>query len=648
MKRIVRCGVILMFALTPGVATESSERAKAAIAQVEKDLPDYEKKAEEVETSLEAFRASTNPAVMDAMNGARLRISVLRSVREIIRVAPETFVNNLSLRQVNSWMDGMDYYFECAKAGRDPFAGMTDGIRCFPSPIDGQMLFYTFALPKSYDPAKRYPLRVALHAGGGLVWRATWIKGKPGSSPKDASNGDFIQISPCGRGNNSYQGMGEIAVMDAIEDVKKHYSVDVDRVTVGGASMGGTGGFTLSAHYPDAFSAAHSLTGGAAYGGPRGNGRFDGYMLADNYAATPLCIWDATNEGHYKDNHAFSEEIRSLGAKYPDAYPFLEITDPKGGHGIIDKAFQNEGNAWIGQQVRDLFPKLVIYKSYCLRYDGAFWAHMDTVENPAKPARIEAEARDGGAIRVAVENIDRFHLDLVKELVGDGKSVEVSVNNGPALSAPAGKTAFFAIENGKWGVSEKRYPAGLIKKRGCSGPMMDVFMGEPVLFVYGTLQKTDRAERNAMADGAVIRLFGPCDGGRTLHTLFDRKADSEVSDADVRDKSLVLFGTPGQNAFLAKIEGKLPVKFVAGGVEISGKAYVGDGVGLFMVYPNPLNPDRYVLLLPENCSEYTAGCDIRTMPDYLVAKPKAGYGGNQVNRLAGGDFDARWRLSTAP
>ena len=68
-----------------------------------------------------------------------------------------------------------------------------------------------------------------------------------------------------------------------------------------------------------------------------------------------------------------------------------------------------------------------------------------------------------------------------------------------------------------------------------------------------------------------------------------------------------------------------------------------------MVYPNPLNPERYVLLLPENYGLYTAhpgamGMNVLSFPDYVVGKPLAGWGGNTIQILAQGNFGPTWRL----
>src|SRR6185436_12604245 len=106
-----------------------------------------------------------------------------------------------------------------------------------------------------------------------------------------------------------------------IRDLKRHYAVDEDRVTIGGASMGGTGGFRLATLHPDLFAAGHSLTGGPFYGVPRNDGRFDAMLLVDNLCNTAFCIWDAPQEGHYATNHAFAEGLRERAKGRDNCYP---------------------------------------------------------------------------------------------------------------------------------------------------------------------------------------------------------------------------------------------------------------------------------------------------------------------------------------
>lgn len=624
----------------PGHATaaEVSPRARDHIAALEKALPACEQAAAVAEKALREFQDLKDANVVAAVDAVRLRLTAIRSLRTIIATDPNYFAWHLPASVLDQWQEALSFYLECARAGKDPFAGMTSGVRTCRSPIDGQLLFYVFKLPADYRPERRYPLDVALHSGAGLTWQAGWIDGKPSAEPGRASKEPRIWISPCGRGNNCYAGMGEVAVMDAIADVQRHYPVDTDRVTIGGASMGGTGGFRLATLHPDVFAAAHSLTGGPAYGVPVGNGRFDASLLVDNLCNTGMCIWDAPKEGHWKTNHAYAEGLRERAKAYPGFYPNLELTDPKGGHGIIDRRLQDEGREWIRQQERNRYPKRVIYKTYCLRYDGAYWTHIDTVDDPTAPARIEAELQHGNRMAVKVQNVDRFRLKLVPELVGKIEEVEVRVNEGPAFSAVAGGEVFFVRVDNRWNVAAARFPPGLVKKHGQSGPVQDVFMGEPVLMVYGTGERADAAAGEKRVDAAVLRLFGPGDGSHTLHTGFERKADRDVTAADIAARHLVLFGTPAQNSLVRKIADKLPARFLDDGVEIAGQAHRGEGVGLVMVYPNPLNPERYVLLLPEGY----AGGSPWTYPDYLVTKTVSGPKGTSQQVLAQGTFDTRW------
>ena len=74
------------------------------------------------------------------------------------------------------------------------------------------------------------------------------------------------------------------------------------------------------------------------------------------------------------------------------------------------------------------------------------------------------------------------------------------------------------------------------------------------------------------------------------------KDDADVSDADIAAHNLVLWGDPQSNKVLAKIADKLPVKWTAQGVVVGGKTFSSDHHVPVLIYPNPLNPKKYVVL----------------------------------------------------
>ncbi|MBI2804299.1 MAG: PQQ-binding-like beta-propeller repeat protein [Planctomycetes bacterium] len=635
-----------------GALPGQDENGELAV-MLEKTLPVYEKAATNCVQELHKHRGPRDPRVQASIHGARFRAELFLQARTNLQRDPK-YLRYLTPANLKLWRQGMDHFLNAAHQGKDPYEGMTSGVRVVPSRIDGNLLFYVVVLPKDYDSSKRYPLDVSLHSGASIVWRAdraSWF-GKPSTDPKKARDEPTILIDPCGRGNNCYVGLGETAVIEAIDDACRHYAVDRDQINIGGASMGGTGAYRLGAFYPDRFAAIHSLTGWPSYGVPLGGAYYPNRVL-DNLGNTGVCLWYEPGDLVYQGkkiapNQEWIDGLAERAKRYPGAFPHMVFHDPKGGHGIIDRGLQADGWKWIRKQVRNPYPARVLFQTHWLRYDGAHWARIDTVEDPLAPARIEAEFH-GTGIRVRIDNADRFHLDLQRPRARDVLEFSVSINNGPPIKALSRKKAYFAKVAGKWTLAAERYPPGLVKKRGLSGPVMDVFMGEPVLMVYGTTNSPDPAKSRKMVDDAVTRLFGVPDGGGVLHSGFAHKADKEVNANDITDTNLVLFGTPQTNQVVKKIADKLPVKFLKDGVQFAGKSYTGADVGLVMVYPNPLNPERYVLLLPENYARYTAhpgamGMNVLTFPDYVIGQPQAGWGGNTIRVLAQGSFDSTWRL----
>ena len=60
--------------------------------------------------------------------------------------------------------------------------------------------------------------------------------------------------------------------------------------------------------------------------------------------------------------------------------------------------------------------------------------------------------------------------------------------------------------------------------------------------------------------------------------------------------NLVLWGDPSSNAVLARIADKLPVKWEKDGVRLGRDVYDAGHHVPVLIYPNPLNPKRYVVL----------------------------------------------------
>jgi hypothetical protein len=74
------------------------------------------------------------------------------------------------------------------------------------------------------------------------------------------------------------------------------------------------------------------------------------------------------------------------------------------------------------------------------------------------------------------------------------------------------------------------------------------------------------------------------------------KNDTEVTEADLRDKHLILFGDPGSNAWIAKALPKLPVTWTRAEVSLGDQAKpAGDHAPAF-ICASPLAANRYIVI----------------------------------------------------
>jgi len=139
-------------------------------------------------------------------------------------------------------------------------------VLTFLSEIDDSDQPYAINVPNAYTPQKQWPLVISLHGADSnhrLNLRRVFGQGnRLGETDSQATRmfpalGDsgFIVASPLARGNMGYQGIAEKDVYDVLDDVKRRFSIDPDRVYLTGLSMGGGGTLWLGLTRPDIWAA---------------------------------------------------------------------------------------------------------------------------------------------------------------------------------------------------------------------------------------------------------------------------------------------------------------------------------------------------------------------------------------------------------
>ncbi|WP_247232048.1 prolyl oligopeptidase family serine peptidase [Telluribacter sp. SYSU D00476] len=135
----------------------------------------------------------------------------------------------------------------------------------------GDKLQYRLLKPLDYDPARKYPLVVCLHGGGGWgtdnirqvdgSWEAKTLS-EPANRQKYRA---FLFVPQCPP-DASWGGLlGRPAidslVFETIRALEQEYSIDETRRYVGGGSLGGYGTWHLAGTRPELFAAAMPICG---------------------------------------------------------------------------------------------------------------------------------------------------------------------------------------------------------------------------------------------------------------------------------------------------------------------------------------------------------------------------------------------------
>lgn len=480
-------------------------------------------------------------------------------------------------------------------AGKDPFAERRGPmLKSYYSALDDSWQTYSLAVPRDYTGDKPYPLIVQLHGHGG---------NRPYQGHAARASAGVIVAAPQGRGSIDYMLAAEADVLQVVEQVRQDYRIDPDRIVLEGHSMGGTGSWNLGGKYPDIFSCIAPVAGNtnhAVFFNDRpvrwqpaeSFGRLydflqavnDPVSYAENLGNLPVFAVHGALDTVVRVEHARNMVERLRIAGYEPTYH--EFAD--GRHWGFSGKLYSERWQWMLDQRRQTRPRRVRFRTARLRYPGAYWLRLEQFEQFGKFAEIEAEQVSAGEIRVRADNVAALALVAARLPVTPANPLKVTIGDAVAYEGPTPDILRLHRPEDGW----RRTPAAPDGKRGgLEGPVADAFLS-PFVLVYGTSsdealwQRILRAEAEAFANNWE-RLY------RCRPRL---KADAEVTDADIAELNLILYGGPQRNTVAARLWQELPVKLLAKGVSLGDRYFAGDDLALRLCYPNPLNPKRYVVV----------------------------------------------------
>lgn len=546
--------------------------------------------------------------------------------------------------------------------GRAPWQTATGlVVRGFVSRIDGSIQPYGLVVPASFtsESNREHRLDVWLHGRDNHLTEVKFL-GDRLRSAGDFTPTDTFVLHPYGRYCNAFKFAGETDVFEALEHVAAHYPIDRTRMAIRGFSMGGAGTWHLAAHHGGFWTAAAPGAGFAETAE---------YTKALNKEPKPA--WFEQKLWHLYDATDYAANLFNL----PTIAYSGELDKQKQAADVMERAMKAEGlelTHLIGPGVEhkyepktkrelarqfdalmargnDPWPDHVRLTTWTLRYNRNKWVTIDAMERHWERARVDADIT-GKELTITTTNVNRFTLTIPPRhatSLQPGETLVAHIDAQPVrVRQPEKKpwSVTLAKRGGSWKQANSETPRELRKHHGLQGPIDDAFM-ESFLVV----QPTGEPQNPAVHKWAMNELAHFTNEWRAqFRGHAPLKKDTDVTPQDIQQHHLVLFGDPASQRLFARVASRLPVRWDKKKVQIGAGAFPADQCVPAFIYPNPLNPARYVVINSGFTfwREGSASNAQQTpkLPDFAildVTEPSP----SPVSVRYAGFFDERWEVT---
>jgi len=543
----------------------------------------------------------------------------------------------------------------------------------FVSTIDGSVQPYGLVVPKNRESAtKPFRMDVWLHGRGDSTTEIPFLIERLDKLGQYAPEG-VVVLHPFGRHCNAYKFAGETDVYESIAHVQSLFSIDSNRISIRGFSMGGAGVWHLGAHNPGKWFAINPGAGfveTVKYQGwsekfpyePGDWGRrllawYDVPPLVDNFANTRVVAYSGEIDKQRQSAEMMLEASKSSLALKEFGMEIKHVIGKGMGH-KIDPASATEIDTMLAEWETGVgtTPRTrVHFTTPTLRYHRVDWCSIQGLEEHWRLASIDASIDEAPIVRIRTKNVSSFELDFTisgwpmksgyLELVIDGQEVD-----GPAVTKNEPIVTRWRKSGGRWEevLSEDMASKELRKRPGLQGPIDDALTSS-FLFVlpsrpcrHGVVQRfVDREVEHARVTWRRIMR------GEDRFVL-----DKDLTAEQIANCNLICFGDFNSNRYLSSIASALPIKWNDEALVVGNAEFDPTKHAAVFVYPNPLSPGRYVVVNSgitfRQFSNASNSRQIAMLPDWAVVDVTEPSDQIFPGKIVLADFfDETWALKAA-
>jgi hypothetical protein len=546
-------------------------------------------------------------------------------------------------------------------------------LRGYRSAVDGSVQPYAVTLPENYiESGKKQRLDVVLHGRDNNLNEVKFLhQFGDKAAPKNLPG---IKIDIFGRGNNAYRWAGEIDVLEAKaafetfeELIGRGNLIDKRRQVLRGFSMGGAGAWHLGLHHPDMWcvigpGAGFTTTHGYVKKLPENLGWpqeqclriYDAAIYAENAVNVPIVAYAGEKDAQLQAARNVEKALKPGGLPVE----FKLLIAPGLEHQFPAEWQKKAEEAYLPfvAKGREDYPKRVRLVTYTTKYANCDWVEIVGLKKHYDRAVVTADKTEDG-FDVTTSNVSTLRLRVPQ---GDLFDMTVVIDGQKLTARPWGsKGGDFNVclqnRDGQWAaimpqkllLEQLRQPR---KANSLQGPIDDAFT-LPFLCVRATGQPwSDRVDDYAAAS---LKRF-QTEWAKYMRGDLPVKNDVDVTSEDISDKNLILFGDPGSNSLLANLLEGLPVEWSRDKLTFAGKTFPAATHAPLLIYPNPLNPLRYVVVNSGHTFHAEDFQDTNALlyprlGDYAVLRlPARGPALTVDEVVLNGLFDESWKVAAGP
>lgn len=487
--------------------------------------------------------------------------------------------------------------FERAKdlrSGATPWKTATGLVaRGYRSKIDGSVQPYGLVVPPDWTPdsEKEPPLHLWFHGRGEKLSELAFINDRQTNKGEFTPDGAVV-LHLYGRYCNANKFAGEVDAAEAVRDVEDSIRIDVQRRVARGFSMGGASTWHMAVHHPSLWAAAAPGAGFAetqeffkSFAADKPAPPwwemvlwrwYDATVCARNLSGLPLVAYSGEIDGQKQAADIMLRFAKEEGLSFP------HVIGPQTPHKYHPDS-KVEIEKFISEALvkpRDLEPRSLKYTTYSLIYPNRAWITINRMEKQWERADVDANCEGETAV-IKTKNVAALRVTIptdVSRVKIDGE--EFSVKD---------EDHVFSKVNGHWKMG---YEVVGGKNTDTCGPIDHAFMqaflhvrptGKPLNEATDVWSKKE-LEHATSEWRRVFRGDAPI------------KDDKDVTDDDLREKNIILWGDPSSNAILRRLPNKLPAKWSKKTLEFRGYKLDAEHYAPIFIFPNPLNPRKYVVV----------------------------------------------------